>query len=153
MEAFSHADWCLAQAIHWDHFGGVGVLGRLRKGRVFWGGCLLFFSPMCSNPKEVLEQLGFYPIFFLKNWNLLLCNFAKQRYWNLFLCNFLGSRNTGIQLVFTLSFMILPHLNSGARQLKELPSGYLLHSHGMAHRNKLHISMVMFQYIPILTVW
>ena len=32
----------------------------------FFGVDVYFFSPMCSNPKEVLEQLGFYPIFLKK---------------------------------------------------------------------------------------
>ena len=85
----------------------------------------LFPSPMCSNPKEVLEQLGFYQIFFkLELTSLQLWGVAKQRYWNLFLCNFLGSRKTGIQLVFTPSFMI-PHLKIRCTSTERIENSFL----------------------------
>ena len=71
----------------------LGELGcsELRKGRVFGAGCLLlFFSTMCSNPREVLEQLGFYQMFFFK------LELTSLQLW--------GLRKRGIGICFSATF-------------------------------------------------
>ena len=65
MEAFSHADWCLAQAIHWELFGGVGVLGT-SEGQGFWGwmSTTFFFPPCVATPEKFWNSLDFTRCFF-----------------------------------------------------------------------------------------
>ena len=67
MEAFSHADWCLAQAIHWDHFGGVWGARKASEGQGFFGVDVYFFFPPCvATPKKFWNSLDFTRFFFKK---------------------------------------------------------------------------------------